>query len=134
MEEETSTEKDNISTPTEKSLINKNLINRLSAMKYPLVDSASLNSTICRPLEKPQAVGERDPGGWGLSLTKGEEVVLVKALSEHEGIVVGRKGKDGMVTPKRKDNLVQHNGKKSSVTLKDKGSSVPQKRKGSATS
>ncbi|KAM9421939.1 uncharacterized protein ACWYII_021802 isoform 2-T6 [Salvelinus alpinus] len=133
MEEETSTEKDNISTPTEKkSLINRNLINRLSVMKYPLADSAPLNSVIWRPLEKPRAVGERDPGGWGLSLTKGEAAVLVKALSEHEGIEVGRKGKDSVVTPKRKDNLVQHNGKKSSVTLKGKGSSVTQKRKDSS--
>ncbi|XP_045067114.1 MAX gene-associated protein-like [Coregonus clupeaformis] len=92
MEEEPSTEKDNISTPKEKkSLINKNLINRLSVMKCPLVESAPLNSAIWGPLEKPQVVGESDPGGWGLSLTKGEAAVLVTALSEHEGIVSGRK-------------------------------------------
>ncbi|XP_029588927.1 uncharacterized protein LOC115174491 isoform X2 [Salmo trutta] len=125
MEEETSTEKDNISTPTEKKSLNRKPTNQVFIdMKYPLVDSAPLNSAIWRPLEKPQAVGERDPGGWGLSLTKGEAAVLVKALSEHEGIVVGRKGKDSMVTPKRKDNLVQHNGKKSSVTLKGKDNLV----------
>ncbi|CAB1343199.1 unnamed protein product, partial [Coregonus sp. 'balchen'] len=133
MEEEPSTEKDNISTPKEKkSLINKNLINRLSVMKSPLVESAPLNSAIWGPLEKPQVVGESDPGGWGLSLTKGEAAVLVTALSEHEGIVSGQKGKDSVVTPKHKDNLVQHNGKKNSVTPKGKSSSVTQKRKDSS--
>eukprot|EP00063_Salmo_salar_P025397 XP_014000232.1 PREDICTED: uncharacterized protein LOC106571565 [Salmo salar] len=125
MEEETSIEKDNISTPTEKKSLNRKPTNQVFIdMKYPLVDSAPLNSAIWRPLEKPQAVGERDPGRWGLSLTKGEAAVLVKALSEHEGIVVGRNGKDSMVTPTRKDNLVQHNGKKSSVTLKGKDNLV----------
>ncbi|XP_071269027.1 MAX gene-associated protein-like isoform X2 [Salvelinus alpinus] len=126
MEEETSTEKDNSSTPKKKkSLINKNSIKRLSGMKCPLVEIAPLNSAIWRPLEEPQMGGESDAGGWGLSLTKGEAAILVKALSEHQGIIVGRKGKD---------SPVQHNGKKSSVTLKGKDSSELQKEQDSTVS
>ncbi|XP_029585645.1 MAX gene-associated protein [Salmo trutta] len=125
MEEETSTEKDNGSTPKKKSLINKNSIKRLSGMKCPLVEIAPLNSAIWRPLEEPQMAGESDAGGWGLSLTKGEAAILVKALSEHKGIVVGRKGKD---------SPVQHNGKKSSVTLKGKDGSELQKEQDSTVS
>ncbi|XP_029532222.1 nascent polypeptide-associated complex subunit alpha, muscle-specific form-like [Oncorhynchus nerka] len=125
MEEETSTEKDNGSSPKKKSLINKNSIKRLSGMKCPLVEIAPLNSAIWRPLEEPQMGGESDAGGWGLSLTKGEAAILVKALSEHQGIVVGRKGKD---------SPVQHNGKKSSMTLKGKDSSVLQKEQDSTVS
>nr|XP_046155146.1 kinesin-like protein KIF21A [Oncorhynchus gorbuscha] len=126
MEEETSTEKDNGSSPKKKkSLINKNSIKRLSGMKCPLVEIAPLNSAIWRPLEEPQMGSESDAGGWGLSLTKGEAAILVKALSEHQGIVVGRKGKD---------SPVQHNGKKSSVTLKGKDSSELQKEQDSTVS
>ncbi|XP_055741364.1 MAX gene-associated protein-like [Salvelinus fontinalis] len=126
MEEEISTEKDNSSTPKKKkSLINKNSIKRLSGMKCPLVEIAPLNSAIWRPLEEPQMGGESDAGGWGLSLTKGEAAILVKALSEHQGIIVGRKGKD---------RPVQHNGKKSSVTLKGKDSSELQKEQDSTVS
>ncbi|XP_031656364.1 MAX gene-associated protein isoform X2 [Oncorhynchus kisutch] len=125
MEEETSTEKDNGSTPKKKSLINKNSIKRLSGMKCPLVEISPLNSAIWRPLEEPQMGGESDAGGWGLSLTKGEAAILVKALSEHQGIVVGRKGKD---------SPVQHNGKKSSMTLKGKDSSELQNEQDSTVS
>ncbi|KAL0967708.1 hypothetical protein UPYG_G00255840 [Umbra pygmaea] len=115
--EEIFTAKDNRST-AKKYLINKKSIKRLSTM-CPLVEIEPINSDIWRLLEEPQVGGESDPDGWGLSLTKGEAAMLVKALSEHEDMVVARKDKDGSVQHKGNKNSVMPMGRSIKKSRKD---------------